>query len=129
MRTSKLNCFNEDQDWTNDEIRTIPQQFVIPLQAPLMTQVNLTWRGGTTFISDLEMIMTAAIEFRKSLTWSLPDVLVFFILMDRDKRCILCRRSREGVGRQETWIKQMTNVILHQEIICHLVYICISELD
>ena len=23
MRTSKLNCFNEDQDWTNDEIRTI----------------------------------------------------------------------------------------------------------
>ena len=23
MRTSKLNCFNEDQDWTNDEIWTI----------------------------------------------------------------------------------------------------------
>ena len=37
-------------------------------------------------------------------------------LMDRYKRCILCRRSREGAGRQETRIKQMKNVILHQEL-------------
>ena len=44
MRTSKLDCFAEDQDWTNDEIWTIPLKVFILKEGSSSGHPRRTWQ-------------------------------------------------------------------------------------